>query len=101
MFYKKFNKNTHYRVANLCGHDVLFSIDRIDHKTVRENGLNIYDMRYAKNGIDPASIEKCVLLNYFGCIITDKPIKIDDKKLKLKEKDFIYDGAWRKPQDFF
>jgi hypothetical protein len=46
---------------------------------LEEMGLYCYDLRDSDDGRDIASIEKCVVVNRIGTMITNKEIKLGDK----------------------
>ena len=55
--------------------DVLFTFKRIDPKTIPD-GLYVYDIRHDDDSLgDPVTIEAKVLVNWYGSIITTKPIQ--------------------------
>lgn len=83
-----------FDILELFGRKVLFTCVRIDRKTVPD-GLFAYDVR----DDDDCSGEICqikpfVMVNHWGTIITDSPIKMDDfwGCCFVSENDYRYTG---------
>jgi hypothetical protein len=76
--------------AIVVGQPAMFIPIRIDRNTVPE-GYYAYDIRHCDETGDPATIEKRVVANYFGTIITPHEIKLpNDDYLSIDFDDFIY-----------
>lgn len=104
MFPRKFDKNAAYDVASVKNHDVLFTDYRIDHKSVRNAGYYPYDLRHGDDDSYPVTVEESVFVNFFGCVITDKPFEFDnpyDKHIMLDYEDFYFEDIKRTPKEFF
>lgn len=55
-------------------------IKRDEFEQVKEKGYHFYAMRHGDNDWSlPLSIEKGVLVNYFGYLITDAPLTLDQE----------------------
>ena len=92
-----------FDILELFGRKVLFTCMRIDRKTVPD-GLYTYDVR----DDDECSGEICqikhsVLVNHWGTIITDTPIKMDDfwGCCFVTENDYHYTGDSCYLHEFF
>lgn len=65
------NKNIKFLVSGI--------MDKDEKTKYEELGLYCYDLRDSDDGRDIASIEKRVIVNRIGTMITDKEIKSGDK----------------------
>ena len=65
------NKNIKFIVGGI--------MDKDAKQKYEELGLYCYDLRDSDDGRDIASIEKRVIVNRIGTMITDKEIKLGDK----------------------
>ena len=65
------NKNIKFLVSGI--------MDKDEKTKYEELGLYCYDLRDSDDGRDIASIEKRVVVNRIGTMITDKEIKLGDK----------------------
>ena len=57
-------------------------------------GKYLYDIRHAdEDWCDPATLEKSVMVNWFGTLIVDEPIEFleNDRKAYLEITDYSYD----------
>lgn len=83
----------HFEVVTLLGKEVLFTCLRVDRSTVPE-GMYAYDVRHDDDcqGI-PVEIQKFVLVNHWGTVITKEPLDLGEYGyLYLEEDDWNYEG---------
>lgn len=84
-----------YEEIKVLGKPALFHDMRIDPSTV-PRGLYLYEVRHDDDGFgDPVQIARGILVNHFGSIITQEPIKLpSDGHLNIDpEKDWAYVGG--------
>lgn len=63
------------------------TVDRIL-KEDREDHLHYYDIRHSDdNGMQPATIEKRVRVNFMGTIATDKPLPLNNDCIELSDEE--------------
>ena len=92
-----------FDVLEIFGKKVLFTCMRIDRKTV-PNGLYVYDVRHDDDcSGEICEIKSYILVNHWGTIITDTPIKLDELwNCRLVEKeDYHYTGDSFHLKEFF
>lgn len=80
-------------LSEFRGRDVLISYCRVP-KGRRLDDLFYYEMRYGDDDLEPETLEKSVLSNYFGCLISYFPIKEAEKdclELNDEDRDYLYD----------
>lgn len=88
-----------YEKVTVLGKPMLFSGCRIDRKTLPK-GMYLYEVRHDDDGRgDPCQIAQWVLVNHWGTLISNEPIKlvpstrIDNAYLDIDpEKDWNYEG---------
>lgn len=84
-----------YEEVTVLEKQMLFTDSRIDCNTVPK-GLYMYEIRHDDDCQgDPVQIAKGVLVNFFGTLITNEPIKLSaDGYLDINpEKDWSYDSG--------
>lgn len=62
-----------------------YIVKRRVNKEIRKDNLYYYDLRHYDNNLNKYVIEKNVLVNFYGTMITDKPILNGEKYLDYKE----------------
>lgn len=71
----------------VCGQPALFFDSRIERNTVPD-GLYLYEVRYDDDNIgEPVEIARNILVNYYGCIITNKPIELNERGFLVIDPD--------------
>lgn len=63
-------------------------------RDIETEGKYLYDIRHSDNDwCDPATLEKNVVVNWFGTMILDSPIELleEDKNAYLEITDYSYD----------
>lgn len=87
-------KNEKYEAVTVFDIPMLFTCERIDHKTIPE-GLFVYEVRFDDvcHSI-PCEIWKCILYNYLGTLISNKPLLTveNGQSVFLKEGNWHYEG---------
>jgi hypothetical protein len=82
------------------GQPVLHSEMRIDHKTI-PRGLYVYEVRHADDDfLIPRQICKRVLVNFYGTLITAKPLHLPPEGLYL-DKPYDFENAEIRSLDEF
>lgn len=66
---------TDFETVELFGKTVLLSACRIDRNTIPK-GYYAYDLRHGDDWGVPCSIEQRVVVNYFGTVVSNRPIAI-------------------------
>ena len=76
---KKYNATEErYNQITVLGKPVLFTSFRIDRDTVPK-GWHLYEVRHDDDGLgDPVQIAKGILVNHWGTILSQKPIKLPE-----------------------
>ena len=84
-------KKTKYESVRVCGIPCLFHNARIDRNTVPK-GKYLYEIGSDdESGWYPARVQKGVMVNFFGTLICDQQLKLeDDKVLWLQDGDFVW-----------
>lgn len=76
-----------YDVVQVRGEQYLFIEERVDEKELPE-GLYKYEVRGSDEGYEPCEISECIVVNFYGTIVSDKPItKWDDE---FDNRHFLY-----------
>lgn len=101
MAYSEYDKiNGKYAEIELTGigQKALFFDERINHKSIPD-GAFIYDIRHCDDDWgDPCDISHFVYVNFFGTIITYKPIKLDnDDRASISIDKFVYTDRYFEP----
>ena len=83
-------------VVRVKGIDCQFTDIRIDRNTVPE-GKFMYEVGADDDcGDEPARVKKGILVNFFGTLISDTELPLDEGVLWLEEGDFEWiDMEWR------
>jgi len=89
-----------FEEVTVLGRPMLFSDFRIDRGTVPK-GLYMYEVRHDDSGRgDPCEISKCVAVNFFGTLISSRPVRLESCGKAGREfreidpeKDWGYEGA--------
>lgn len=89
-----------YEQVTVLGHTMLFTCGRIDRDTVPK-GMYLYEVRHDDDGRgDPCEIAEKIMVNHWGTLITNRPIKlqIDERTGKGyreidPETDWSYEGV--------
>lgn len=84
----------HFKEIETCGRKVLVADERITNIYTQDcncSNLYVYDIRHDDEG-DPATIEphNSVLTNYWGTLITHKPIDLHRNNYIVIELDFVF-----------
>lgn len=90
MFRYDYNK-AKFESVRVCGIPCLFYDARIDRSTVPE-GKYLYEIGSDdESGWEPTRIKKGVLVNFYGTLICDQQLPLDeDKVLWLQDGDFVW-----------
>ena len=81
-------KGIHIKSGNHQKIEGIISEYRLDRKNETE-GKYIYDIRHTdENWCEPATIENHVIVNWYGCLITDYPIIFPDESDYLTITDY-------------
>lgn len=84
-----------YEAMELFDRIVLFSETRIDPDTVPD-GMYLYSLRHGDDDSEPLTVEKCVVVNHFGDILTDMPFdgleNEEEDYIRIREDDWGYVG---------
>lgn len=78
-----------FQKVSVCGIPCDFSDMRIDRSTVPEERYQYEVAGDDDSGGDPARVQRGVLVNFFGTLISDVPLPlVDDNVLWLRDGDF-------------
>ena len=69
-------RNTNFEIITLFGKEMLFTCARVDRDTVPK-GMYAYDVRDGGCDGNPCEIAKYVIVNHWGTVITNRPIKLE------------------------
>ena len=94
------NNEIKFQEIEIFGQAGLFSNARVDRRIIPK-GMYCYDLR----GSDydpglPISLEKSVVVNHAGCVITAKPIDFNGNNFKALKEDFNFTGNWCTLKEF-
>lgn len=86
--------------VTVLGHPMLFTCARVDRDTVPE-GLYMYEVRHDDDQQgDPVQIANWIMVNHWGTLITNKPIRLEPSKRINNayrdidpEEDWNYEGS--------
>lgn len=78
-------------VVEVLGQEVLFTKFRVDPATVPE-GVYCYELRHGDDDSFPATIEKKVVVNYFGAILLTKELLKEEDYISLTYDNFSFTG---------
>lgn len=80
-----------FQKVSVCGIPCDFSDMRIDHNTVPEERYQYEVAGDDDSGGDPARVQRGILVNFFGTLISDVPLPLGgDGVLWLYDGNFIY-----------
>lgn len=88
-----------YEEVTVLGHPMLFTAVRIDRSTVPK-GMYLYEVRHDddQQGI-PCQIANWILVNFWGTLISNKPIRLEKNAARnnafrdIEIDDWNYEGA--------
>lgn len=81
-----------YEGFELFGRDVLFTGARIDRDTL-PRGIYAYDLRHGDDDGVPCTLEKHVVVNHFGTVLTNRPFSLPKEGYKrIGEEDYSFSG---------
>ena len=76
-----------YQTIELFGIPMLFSNFRLDHSTVPK-GLYQYEVRHSDyEDSDPVEIRDYVLVNFWGTLLSRKPLRLDERGCRYVRRD--------------
>ena len=86
--------------VTVLGHPMLFTCARVDRDTVPD-GLYMYEVRHDDDQQgDPVQIANWIMVNYWGTLITNKPIRLEPSERINNayrdidpEEDWNYEGS--------
>ena len=86
--------------VTVLGHPMLFTCARVDRDTVPE-GLYMYEVRHDDDQQgDPVQIANWIMVNHWGTLITNKPIRLEPSERINNayrdidpEEDWNYEGS--------
>ncbi|MCI8595161.1 MAG: hypothetical protein HFF09_07930 [Oscillospiraceae bacterium] len=88
--------NEIFEMVTVLGRPMLFTNNRIDRATVPD-GMYLYEVRHDDYGRgEPCEIAKGILVNHWGTLITNRPIKLlagNAYRVIDAEKDWNYNGT--------
>jgi len=85
-------RNLSYDGFELFGREVLFSQFRIDRDTPPK-GIYAYDLRHGDDDGTPCTLEKHVVVNHFGTVLSNRPFSLPKEGYKLiGEDDYSFSG---------
>lgn len=80
-----------FQKVSVCGIPCDFSDMRIDRSTVPEERYQYEVAGDDDSGGDPARVQRGVLVNFFGMLISDVPLPLGgDGVLWLHDRDYVY-----------
>ncbi len=85
--------------VEILGHIALFTELRMDRTTVPE-GIYCYDLQYGEDNGFPAALEESVLINYFGTVLMNDKLELENGHLYISYEDFSYTGEKMKIEEF-
>lgn len=99
-------REENFEIITLFGREMLFTCARVDRNTVPK-GMYAYDVRDDGCNGDPCEIAKFVMVNHWGTVITNRPIKLEQPNPEWKpyrlidsEKDWNYEGIYSTLQEY-
>ena len=80
-----------FQKVSVCGVECEFSDMRIDRSTVPEGRYQYEVAGDDDSGGDPVRVQRGVLVNFFGTLISDMPLPVgEDGVLWLMDGDFVW-----------
>jgi len=95
-------KQEKFDVVEVKGVKALLSILRIkeeEREQLRTKGLYVYGVRHDERWGEPCEIQKFILVNHYGDIITKEPIVLDEYGL-INEEDWNFVGNYITLEEF-
>ena len=100
MAYRQDAMKETFEEVTVLGKPMLFTCLRVDRDTVPK-GMYLYEVRHDDDGRgDPVQIAKWVMVNHWGTLISNSPIRLDSYKTENNafrdiepEKDWHYEGV--------
>ncbi|MDE5695884.1 MAG: hypothetical protein K2I96_00495 [Lachnospiraceae bacterium] len=84
-------RTEHFQKVSVCGIKCEFSDIRIDRSTVPEGKYQYEVAGDDDSGGDPARIKRGIMVNFFGTLISDQPLPVEnDGVLWLGDGDFVW-----------
>ena len=84
-------KTEHFQKVSVCGIRCEFSDMRIDRSTVPDGKYQYEVAGDDDSGGDPARVRVGILVNFFGTLISDQPLPVEnDGVLWLGDGDFVW-----------
>lgn len=81
-----------YDSFELYGRDVLFTQTRVDRDTLPK-GIYAYDLRHDDDDGIPCTLEKHVVVNHFGTVLSNRPFSLPKEGYRLiGEDDYSFSG---------
>ena len=66
-----------FECIEICGTPALFTNERLTKESIPD-GLHLYHLRHSDDASRFSSLEKCVMVNFGGCVITKEPIELGE-----------------------
>ena len=90
----------YYERVNLLGKDVLFTCVRVAKETVPE-GVHLYEVRHADEGIEPCQLGRWIMVNFTGTILSAEPFELTpSKRIDNAYLEFDYEDDWKTEEGF-
>lgn len=80
-------RTEHFQKVKVKGTECLFNDMRIDRGTVPD-GKYLYEVADGDSDGIPARIREGIMVNFYGTIITDHPLPMEDGVMWLDEEDW-------------
>lgn len=80
-----------FQEVEIKGRQALFTSLWLDPETIPK-GLHLYMLRHGDDDSYPATLEKCVTVNYFGTVLVKEPFSMEKDYINLDVEDFGYTG---------
>lgn len=82
-------REEHFQNVEVKGIPCLFNDMRIDRKTVPEN-LFVYEVADGESDGIPARVKENIFVNFFGTLITEQPLPLEEGVMWLDEEDWSW-----------
>lgn len=66
-----------FECIEICGTPALFTNERLTKESIPD-GLHLYHLRHSDDASRFSSLEKFVMVNFGGCVITKEPIELGE-----------------------
>lgn len=81
-----------YDGLELFGQEVLFTGARVDRNTLPK-GIHAYDLRHGDDDGIPCTLERSVVVNHFGTVLTNRPFSLSREGYRqIGEEDYSFSG---------